>query len=243
MATAAIGCHYDVSCVMPTADRRRFVPLAISCFLAQDHPSCELLVLDDGHDDVRDLMPDDPQVRYIRLDHELTLGRKRNIACEEARGDIIIHWDDDDWSAPWRVSYQVAALDREHADVCGLDRVLFYDPLSARAWRYVFPRGPRPWVHGATLCYRKSFWATNPFPDVNVGEDTRFVWGPGHARTTALADPRFYVGTVHTGNTSPKRTRDPRWEPIASSDVEALLGEARLAYRDALLPNATRLAG
>jgi glycosyltransferase involved in cell wall biosynthesis len=225
-----------VSCLMPTADRRQFVPLAVACFLAQDHPSCELLVVDDGRDAVRDLVPDDPRVRYLRLDRRLPLGAKRNLACEAAAGEVIVHWDDDDWSAPWRVSHQVGALEREHADVCGLDRVLFYDPCAARAWRYTFPRGGRPWVHGATLCYRKAFWATNRFPDVNVGEDTRFVWGPRLARTIALSDPRFFVGTVHRGNTSPKRTHDPRWAPVPSSEVEALLGGARHDYRAALAP-------
>ena len=26
-----------------------------------------------------------------------SLGEKRNLACQEAQGSIIIHWDDDDW--------------------------------------------------------------------------------------------------------------------------------------------------
>ena len=33
-----------------------------------------------------------------------------------ARGQIIAHWDDDDWSAPWRLGYQVAALERMGAN-------------------------------------------------------------------------------------------------------------------------------
>jgi glycosyltransferase involved in cell wall biosynthesis len=222
-----------VTCIMPTADRRAFVPLAVARFLAQDHPSCELLVLDDGRDAVEDLMPRDARVRYARLARGLTLGAKRNRACDLALGDVIVHWDDDDWSAPWRVSYQADALERARADVCGLDRVLFWEPTARRAWRYAFPRGARPWVHGATLCYRRAFWATHRFPEVNVGEDTRFVWGASPARTLALDDARFYVGTVHARNTSPKRTRDPRWTSIAVAEVEALVGDACGAYREA----------
>ena len=225
-----------VTCIMPTADRRALVPLAIDGFLAQDHPSCELLVVDDGREAVEDLMPADDRVRYLRLSRRRTVGAKRNVACEQARGDVIVHWDDDDWAAPWRVSYQVAALDEQRADICGLDRVLFYEPRTARAWRYTFPRGNRQWVHGATLCYRKAFWATNRFPEMNVGEDTRFVWGPRAARTIALADSRCYVGMVHATNTSPKRTRDPRWSTIPSLEIEALLGDVRHRYRDALEP-------
>jgi hypothetical protein len=140
------------------------------------------------------------------------------------------------------VSYQVAALEREQADVSGLDRVLFYDPRKRIAWRYTFPRGASPWVYGATLCYRRAFWAANRFLEVNVGEDTRFVWGARGARVVPLADPRCYIGTVHRGNTSPKRTHDPRWEPVPPGEVEALLGDARHDYR-AALETATALGG
>ena len=41
-----------VSCLMPTADRRRYVPGAIASFLAQDYEPRELIVLDDGQDSV-----------------------------------------------------------------------------------------------------------------------------------------------------------------------------------------------
>ena len=45
-----------VSCVMPTADRRRFVPQAIGYFLAQDYPNRELVIVDDGKESVEDLV-------------------------------------------------------------------------------------------------------------------------------------------------------------------------------------------
>lgn len=37
-----------VSCIMPTYDRRRFVPQAIKYFLRQDYSNKELAILDDG---------------------------------------------------------------------------------------------------------------------------------------------------------------------------------------------------
>ena len=56
-----------VSCVMPTADRRLFVPLAIRNFQSQDYTNKELVIVDDGADCVADLVPEDPQIRYVRL--------------------------------------------------------------------------------------------------------------------------------------------------------------------------------
>ena len=41
-----------VSCVMPTRDRRPFALQAVRYFLRQDFPTRELLVLDDGSDDL-----------------------------------------------------------------------------------------------------------------------------------------------------------------------------------------------
>jgi glycosyltransferase involved in cell wall biosynthesis len=35
------------SCIIPTANRRRFVPQAIRYFLTQDYPNKELIVVDD----------------------------------------------------------------------------------------------------------------------------------------------------------------------------------------------------
>lgn len=213
-----------VSCIMPTANRRRFVPRAIECFLAQDYAEKELVILDDGEESVEDLVPRHPHVRYLRGARREPVGTKRNAACQEARGEIIAHWDDDDWSAPWRLSYQVAELLRTGADVCGLDRVLFAEAKGGCAWEYVYPKGGQPWVYGATLCYRKAFWRGNPFPDISVGEDARFVWNARGARVVPLEDNGFFVGFVHETNTSPKQTRDARWQPRPPQAIEALMG-------------------
>ena len=52
-----------VSCIMPTYNRRPFVPKAIEYFLRQDYPNRELIILDDGDDRVADLVPDLPSLR------------------------------------------------------------------------------------------------------------------------------------------------------------------------------------
>jgi hypothetical protein len=94
-------------------------------------------------------------VRHERDERRSPAGVKRNRLCELARGDVIAHWDDNDWMAPWRVRYQVERLLAAGADVCGLDRPLFYDPAARQAWQYVYPSNAAPWVYGATLCYTK----------------------------------------------------------------------------------------
>jgi glycosyltransferase involved in cell wall biosynthesis len=214
-----------VSCIMPTANRRRFVPDAIAQFLAQDYPARELIVLDDGEDAVEDLVPDHPAVRYVRRARHRSLGAKRNAACELACADIILHWDDDDWYAPHRIRAQVDALASTGAEVCGIDKVLFYDPRAPSAWEYAYPPGGAPWVYGATLCYRRDFWRAHPFADVTVGEDNMFAGAARPGEICVMPDNRFFVGLVHSANTSAKQVRDPRWRPCDVGAVQALVGD------------------
>jgi len=212
-----------VSCIMPTADRRAFVRRAVAQFLAQDYVNSELLIVDDGTDRVRDLMPEDARVRYLPLERRLVLGAKRNLACEQARGDLIAHWDDDDWSATWRLRYQVEQLVACGVDAAGLNRVLFHDPAANEAWEYEYPSSGAPWVYGATLIYTRAFWRRNPFPPLSVGEDSRFVWANVPKRIKAHEDRRFFVGTVHGGNTSRKDTRGHRWRRYPTDALRRLM--------------------
>ena len=220
-----------VSCIMPTYNRRPFVAQAIAYFLRQDYPNRELIIVDDGTDPVGDLVPDDTRIRYLRLPYKSTLGAKRNLSCRQAQGEIIAHWDDDDWMAPWRLTYQVTHLLQAQADLCGLDHLLFYDQASDRSWQYVYPKGSKPWVAGGTLCYTKTLWKDHPFPEINVGEDARFVWSHPTKKMLALEDDTFYVALVHPGNTSPKRTQGTWWHAVSTDKVRTLLGDDWAFYR------------
>jgi glycosyltransferase involved in cell wall biosynthesis len=211
-----------VTCIMPTANRRAFIPQAIQHFLAQDYPERELLVIDDGEDCIADLIPQGDTIRYLRLDRRTTLGEKRNIACEMARGELIAHWDDDDWMAPQWLSSQVSTLLDQNADICGLDKVFFYSPESREAWRYVYD-GAKPWVCGGTLCYTREFWQRARFPLTNVGEDNALVWSAQPKRLAVNGRNDLYVATVHRHNTSPKLTSSARWHSFSATHVEQLM--------------------
>jgi glycosyltransferase involved in cell wall biosynthesis len=215
-----------VTCIMPTADRHGFVARSIELFLRQDYPARELLILDDGAQPVAGLVPADPRVRYVYLEQRLVLGAKRNLACELARGALICHWDDDDWQAPHRLSAQVALLLGRGADLCGIDRELYWSPETGEAWLYAYPPSLRPWVAGNSLCYRRALWAASPFAAVGVGEDTRFVWSPRAAGLAVVPDHTILVGVVHGANTSPKRTRGAYWRPVPLDTIAAVLGDS-----------------
>lgn len=213
-----------VSCIMPTAGRRAFVPHAVRYFLSQDYPDKELVIVDDGRDGVADLVPDHPEVRYCPLDGKPSLGAKRNICIQHSRGDLILHWDDDDWSAPDRIRRQVETLLGAGAEVCGLRQMLFYDVASGRVWLYSYPPGRKDWLAGGSLLYTRDFWRRSPFPNLQIGEDTRFVMSRRMNKAAILPDYRIYVALIHPGNTSPKGMRGPYWSRWPG-DLRTIMGE------------------
>ena len=220
-----------VSCVMPTFDRRTFVPQAVRYFLRQDYPAKELIIVDDGPEPVSDLLPADPRIVYHRLEARTILGAKRNLACDLARGPFIMHWDDDDWASPQRLSVQVAALTQAAADICGVASLLYYDPASSSAWRYTWPDRLRSWAAGPSLCFSKELWTRSPFPEVAMGEDTRFVFSPAVRRVTDVSGADCIVGIIHRRNTAPKSVRGVHWSPRPVREVEDLLGDDMAFYR------------
>src|SRR5262249_6324318 len=157
-------------------------------------------------------LPPDPRIRYLRLRGRLTTGAKRNLACQEARGEFIVHWDDDDWYPAARVRRQLAPLLDGSAEISGSSQIYFYEAAGGGAWRYQY-RGGLPWALGTTLAYRKRFWATNGFLDRSVGEDFYFLTGRGAARISDLSDPTLSVAAIHDANTSPKSIDRTSWSP------------------------------
>lgn len=105
-----------MSVVTPTYNRRRFIPSLIACFKHQTYPMdrMEWIILDDGEDSVEDLFQkaakDIPNLRYIRREPKLLIGAKRNILNKEAKGEIIVSMDDDDYYCPERVAHAVHKL-------------------------------------------------------------------------------------------------------------------------------------
>ncbi len=218
-----------VSCIMPTRDRRRFVSQAVRYFLRQDYPDVELIVVDDGHDPVGDLIPDDARTVYIRLDRPQSIGAKRNIACRRASGTLIAHWDDDDWSAPHRLRRQVEALLASDADLCGLSELLHYRPFRADAWLYRGEPGSAQ-VAGCSILYRRSVWEAQPFPDTSLGEDGAFVGRLAPQRVLALADRSLLVAVVHDRNTSSLALGAPQWSPADLDETGSLMHADRPFY-------------
>ncbi|HEX5725389.1 MAG TPA: glycosyltransferase family A protein [Longimicrobiaceae bacterium] len=167
-----------VSCIMPTADRRPFVARAIEYFLRQDYPNTELVIVDDGADAVADLAARDPRITYLRAPRGTSIGAKRNAGCQAARGEIVACWDDDDWHAPDRLSYQAAPLLAGRADATALEGTVLVEHPAGRFWACsarvrdtMFFYG----VVGGTVVFHRRSLERARFPDASLAEDAGFL--------------------------------------------------------------------
>lgn len=137
----------------------------------------------------------DYPVRWQACDHKGTIGAKLNWCIEQTDADIIIRMDSDDCYAPDWVSRSVAALGV--GNCTGLSKAYFKSPDQ---W-YLYNHGEnkQPYVCGATMCFYRSAWENNRFPDTSHGEDLIF-------QTKCIVRPHDYIdgftAMLHGGNTA-----------------------------------------
>lgn len=195
-----------VSAIMPTRGRPEFARKAIECFLAQDWPEKEMVIVDDEGEPSFNRPP--RGVEYHLMGRRMTIGAKRNLAVSRAQGDVLIHFDDDDWSAPGRMRDQVQRLVESGLGITGYHSMIFEDELGRR-WKY---RGAANYALGTSLCYTREFWRRNPFPDVNSGEDNSIVY---RNRVASVDAGDLMIARKHSGNTSIKGMNTSEWLRIS----------------------------
>lgn len=198
---------------MPTRGRADLADRAVKCFMLQDYPEKRLLILDDGdHPSFPKPVDDLPCVSYLRTDERLNIPAKRNLLCRLAAGEIICHFDSDDWSAPDRISDQVARLEEGARAVTGYFSMVFKDEETAQFYLYV---GSWTTPLGTSLAYRRSWWKQHPFNEsLIIGEDSEFARIAINYRSQFIAthaEDRM-CARLHPDNTN---RRDPRiYAPI-----------------------------
>ena len=108
----------DVSVVIPTRDRYRYLSLTLQSVMRQQGVDLEVIVVDDGSVDetATELShPADPRVRLLRNDVPLGESGARNRGIERASGEWIAFLDDDDLWAPNKLVLQLDAVRRSGA--------------------------------------------------------------------------------------------------------------------------------
>jgi glycosyltransferase involved in cell wall biosynthesis len=193
-----------VSCIMP-ACYGEVAAVAISCFIAQTYENRELVVLDNNPagSTIEHLIPKgDPRFVYAQCERTNT-GALRNQANALATGDVLCHWDCDDWYSADRVSYQIDRLRLSEKAMTGFHSILFYNTADGRCYRYTFAGTP-PYACGTSAFYTRSWWLEHPFREISRGEDFYFQLEAAQAgRLDSAPGAQLGVARGHRDSTCP----------------------------------------
>ena len=230
---------------MPTFNRRAFVPRAIAYFRAQDYCAAELVIVDDGTDPIGDLLPDEERIRYVRLPQRASIGSKRNLACELARGDVLVQWDDDDWYSPSRLRLQIEGLVNGEAELNGLARSFLLDLRGLQFWGCEADTTTAG-IAAGTLAFTRELWERcRGYPDESIGEDLALLYAAGRAgaRIASVPNTGSYIYLRHRANAwrfEFDATEGPGgWRAI---DAPAFLPAADLRFYAGMAANGVKVA-
>lgn len=211
-----------VSVLTPTRNRAKFIQLMIRNWRVIDYPYTkrEWIIVDDsnpGEELNWSMFKKECEhqgvivnnIRYFRINKVLNLGEKRNFLARLARGEILVHFDDDDYYPAESVVARVKALRQNNKACTGCTSTLCYDILYDQTFESYDPvssTDTRPCtISESTLAYTKTFWKERGFRDSDThGECLAFI-EDRHDQIILL--PYVFVVTqlTHSTNTIERR--------------------------------------
>jgi glycosyltransferase involved in cell wall biosynthesis len=155
-----------VSVVTPTYNRSTFVPALVSCYKAQTYPKdrMEWIILDDGPVSSREVFLKEteglPNIRYIYEEEKSSVAAKRNRLNREAKGEILVAMDDDDYYPPTRIEHIVKKFQQQpKVQLAGASEVYMYHTDTKEIVK-LGPYAPNHATNG-TMAWRKSYSNTH----------------------------------------------------------------------------------
>jgi len=208
-----------VSVITPTYNRRKFLPSLIECYKSQTYPKehMEWIILDDGEDCVKDVFDEAaksiPNLRYIRQPTKLLIGAKRNILNREAKGEIIVAMDDDDYYFPERVSNVVVNFARNKGiELAGSSHIYMYYTDNKK----IYSLGPYGRFHATngTMAWRKSYADSHRYDEtVTHAEERSFL--ENYVNPMIQLDPMKVMLVIsHSENTFDKKKLRDNLNPL-----------------------------
>jgi glycosyltransferase involved in cell wall biosynthesis len=179
----------------------------------------EWIIVDDGTDKIEDLVSDHPLVSYFKFDKKLTLGKKRNVMHNKARGSIIVYMDDDDYYPPERVSHAVETLIKNPTVLCAGSSEMYIYFKDTNQMVQFGPYGPNHATAG-TFAFRKELLQEHKYNnDACLAEEREFLKGYT-VPFVQLDSMKTILVFSHRHNTFDKRTllQDPFSNVMRLSD-------------------------
>ena len=197
-----------VSIITPTRNRKLFFKLAIYNFNRFIYPreKLEWIIVDNGEENLCDILPIDNRIRYIKLDHskQYSVAYMRNRCISESKHDIICYMDDDDIYRPESILSRVKSLIKyknNGIECVGCTQVGCFNIINGQS---VLGTNNQMYLSEASMAHTKSFWLKRCYDNNDkLGEFKHFLL---YRQEKILAIPYQFVMIAlnHKTNTTGK---------------------------------------
>ncbi len=232
-----------VSIVVPTYNRPDFFQLIMRNWERIQYPreKLELIICDDSPKAKKPQITD-KQVRYYVLSKKVSIGEKRNLLCNAAKHEYIVHMDDDDWYPPESVACRIRILlefqRKLKRDACfGCTKVLCLDLISNQMFESfdTSKEGLPATLSESTMAYSKKYWTQQHFKNDSVfAECLPFI---EKRHDTVCSGPSVFVVTQFTHG---KNTVHRHVERSFVSEYNSIRFEKSLSVYDSKIFNDIR---
>lgn len=227
-----------IYCIVPYRERPDLLARAIQCFKAQTHYHKVLMIWDTSPNPGLDLTESDRGniVHIFPENRDGTVGALRNAAigyAPQGDWDYVAHFDWDDWSAPDRLSIQLAHIQKTGKLVTGFHTMPIYDAVNDKVWIY---SNPKPnYALGTSLFYKREAWERVKFPEDRVVDDNLWRSRIGGENIDSISGFRedgspIMIQVIHGGNASaqivPSSARFKEATPELAKMVREILARA-----------------
>jgi len=128
-----------ISCICVTRNRVHLLKRVIDCFNVQTYSARELVIVIENDDQASiDFLKGDninEKIKVIVVERSATkkLGFLRNTGIQNASGEYVCQWDDDDWYHARRLEHQFSYITSSGKDGSVLTRWLMFDSKNKTA--------------------------------------------------------------------------------------------------------------
>jgi len=232
-----------VSIVVPTYNRPEFFELIIRNWERIQYPreKLELIICDDTPKAKKPYITD-KQIRYYILPKKVSIGEKRNLLCNAAKNEYIVHMDDDDWYPPESVACRIRILmefqRKIKQDACfGCTKVLCLDLISNQMFEAfdISKEGLPATLSESTMAYSKKYWNQQRFNNNSkFAECLPFI---ENRHNTVCSGPSVFIVTQFTHD---RNTVERRIERSFVSEYNSIRFEKSLSVYDSKIFNNIR---
>ena len=185
----------EISILVPTWNRHKFLPLFFMNLKSQNYPHHLLTIIidDDGNDKfIKDVTEFEElikpmKLKYVNNRQKRSIGKKRDDLIKMCNTKIFCFMDDDDIYFPTYLSHSYETMKKNNSTCVGSDKMLFCMTDKNYSIHAIDCGNTKKLIHEATLMMTKKYYrASCKFQDCSQGEGANIF--TGNEKNVSLTD-------------------------------------------------------